>query len=92
MGRATALAFARAGASVALADIDQAGCEGTAQLIRDVGGSALVLRCDVTLQADIKSALSRTVSELGGPGYRFQQCWQIPEGRAAGGFRGRRMA
>lgn len=66
IGRATALAFARAGASVALADIDQAGCEGTAQLIRDVSGSALVLRCDVTLEADIKSALSRTVSEFGG--------------------------
>jgi NAD(P)-dependent dehydrogenase (short-subunit alcohol dehydrogenase family) len=65
IGRATAIAFAHAGASVALADIDSAGSEVTAKYVREAGGRALVLACDVTVEADIKSALAQTVNDLG---------------------------
>lgn len=66
IGRATALAFARAGASVVLADIDATGNEVTAAQIREIGGNALIVNCNVTIEAEIKSALERTVHTLGG--------------------------
>ncbi|GHD01121.1 hypothetical protein GCM10010313_13290 [Streptomyces violarus] len=40
IGRATALAFARAGARVALADLSTEGLKESARLIREVGGQA----------------------------------------------------
>ena len=40
IGRATALAFADAGASVVVADVDQAGGEDTARAVRERGGAA----------------------------------------------------
>jgi NAD(P)-dependent dehydrogenase (short-subunit alcohol dehydrogenase family) len=48
IGRATALAFAREGASVALADVSERGNQETARMIEDLGGRALALKCDVT--------------------------------------------
>lgn len=66
IGRATAIAFARAGASVALADIDVAGSEITAGRIREAGGKALAVSCNVTIESDIKAALEQTVRTLGG--------------------------
>lgn len=71
IGRATAIAFARAGASVALADIDVAGAEDTARQVRDGGGGAIVLKCDVTVEGDVKNALAETVRELGGLDFAF---------------------
>ena len=38
IGRTTALAFARAGAKVAVANIDQSGSQDTARMIKDIGG------------------------------------------------------
>ncbi|MEU1319955.1 SDR family oxidoreductase [Streptomyces tibetensis] len=65
IGRGTALAFARAGARVALADLSAEGLEKTARLIKDEGGEALALTCDVTDEAAVKSALDRTVHAFG---------------------------
>ena len=48
IGRAAALAFARAGASVAVADIGEQANQETARLIGQEGGRALAVRCDVT--------------------------------------------
>jgi NAD(P)-dependent dehydrogenase (short-subunit alcohol dehydrogenase family) len=48
IGRATALAFAREGASVALADVSERGNQETARMIEDLGGRALAVKCDVT--------------------------------------------
>jgi NAD(P)-dependent dehydrogenase (short-subunit alcohol dehydrogenase family) len=47
IGRGAALAFARAGAKLALADIDLAGAEETARQVRALGGAALAVHCDV---------------------------------------------
>ena len=48
IGRATAVAFARRGASVVIGDIDDAGAERTVASIRDNGGKASCAsrRCD----------------------------------------------
>ena len=65
IGRATAMAFAREGASVVVADIAGAGNQETARLIEDLGGRALPVKCDVTRSEDVKAALDRTVETFG---------------------------
>ena len=65
IGRATAIAFARAGASVTAADIDREGLEVTAAEIRGFGAKVLSAICDVSKAADVKAALDRTVDTFG---------------------------
>ena len=65
IGRATALAFARAGARVAVADIDENGARETARLIEQEGGTALAVSCDVTNSTDVEWTLDRVVAEFG---------------------------
>lgn len=71
IGRATAVAFAQAGAAVALVDINQSGCDASAAAVRDAGGNGLALRCDLTVESDILSALDRTEQEFGGLDFAF---------------------
>ena len=61
MGRATALAFAREGARMALADISDQGNQETAGRIEELGGQALPARCDVTQSEDVKAAVGQAV-------------------------------
>ncbi|MDG9728415.1 MULTISPECIES: glucose 1-dehydrogenase [unclassified Streptomyces] len=65
IGRATALAFARAGAQVALVDLSADGLRETARLIESEGGRALALTCDVTSEEDVRAAVGRTVGHFG---------------------------
>jgi NAD(P)-dependent dehydrogenase (short-subunit alcohol dehydrogenase family) len=65
IGRATATAFAAEGADIALADIDSAGNEETAHIVAEHGGRVLAVECDVTSSSDVKTAVERTVQELG---------------------------
>lgn len=57
-GRAIATLLAREGASVLCADRDLARAEETAAAIRDEGGDARALACDVTHRADCEAAVS----------------------------------
>src|SRR3990172_1569817 len=54
IGRATALALARAGASVVVADIGEDGGRQTGRLIEAAGGKAAFVRTDVTKREDIE--------------------------------------
>ena len=54
IGRASAMAFAREGASVIIGDIDGAGAEETVSRIREGGGKATSVRTDVTNSADVR--------------------------------------
>ncbi len=65
IGRATAMAFAREGASVGVADLSEQGSRETLRMIEERGGSAIAARCDVTKAADVKEALERTIATFG---------------------------
>jgi glucose 1-dehydrogenase len=66
MGRATAQAFAAAGAKVVAADIAGDDGEQTAKLIRGNGGEAVFVRTDVSDAADVEAAVATAVNEYGG--------------------------
>jgi NAD(P)-dependent dehydrogenase (short-subunit alcohol dehydrogenase family) len=65
IGRAAALAFAREGARVVVADVSDHGNQETARMIEDLGGGALAVRCDVTRAADVQAALDQAVVTFG---------------------------
>lgn len=71
IGRAAALAFAGAGASVAVADISEKGNHETARMIQEVGGRVLAVKCDVTRADDVQRALDATVEQFGGLNFAF---------------------
>lgn len=62
IGRASAIAFAKAGACVALVDIDGAGLDETAS---GLGRQAEVILADVTDLAAVEAAVERTVARFG---------------------------
>jgi NAD(P)-dependent dehydrogenase (short-subunit alcohol dehydrogenase family) len=64
-GRATALAFARHGASVVVGDRNAAGAEETAQLIEDRGGAASAVTADVTNADDVAGLVRAAVDRFG---------------------------
>src|SRR5947199_5041720 len=65
IGRAAALAFAREGASVVVADVSEQGNQETARMIEEAGGRALAIKCDVTRAQDVKAALDKTIETFG---------------------------
>jgi NAD(P)-dependent dehydrogenase (short-subunit alcohol dehydrogenase family) len=71
IGRATALAFARAGASVMVADLSEQGSRETARLIEEQGGRTLAVKCDVTRSEDVKAALDKTIAAFGRLDFAF---------------------
>ncbi len=66
LGRATAVAFAREGAKVAVADIDVKNGEQTVDMIKKAGGEALFIKTDVSRAADVEAMVSKTVETYGG--------------------------
>jgi len=66
IGRATALAFAREGASVLVADVDGAGAEAVAAEIAAAGGAARAARCDVTCADEVEAMVRAACAGFGG--------------------------
>ena len=66
IGCAAALLFARQGAAVAVADLNEAGGQAVVDQIQGEGGRALFIRCDVTRAADCRRAVEQTVAGFGG--------------------------
>jgi NAD(P)-dependent dehydrogenase (short-subunit alcohol dehydrogenase family) len=66
IGRATALAFAAAGAAVTCADVEEAGARTTAAEIDRGGAQALPIHLDVTEDASCRAAVAATVERFGG--------------------------
>src|SRR2546429_7274909 len=71
IGRAAALAFAREGASVVVADVSEQGNQETARMIEESGGRTLAVRCDVTRVEDVKAALDKAVEAFGRLDFAF---------------------
>ncbi|SDQ49542.1 NAD(P)-dependent dehydrogenase, short-chain alcohol dehydrogenase family [Pseudomonas sp. UC 17F4] len=86
IGRATALAFAAEGLKVVVADLEAVGGEGTVELIRNSGGEALFVSCNVTREADVRQLMGRTVEAYGRLDYAFNNAGiEIEQGRLAEG-------
>ncbi|MFM7421070.1 MAG: SDR family NAD(P)-dependent oxidoreductase, partial [Alphaproteobacteria bacterium] len=66
IGRATALAFAREGARVAVADILEEAAQRTVAEIEAMGGQAMAIACDVTDDDAVKAMIAATVDAFGG--------------------------
>ena len=67
IGRACALAFAQHGAGVALADIDQEGCEQAARAIAtETGATTLAHHCDVGDDEQCEGLIAATAEHFGG--------------------------
>lgn len=65
MGRATAHAFARAGAAVALLDLHADSVQAAARELTDEGLSAIGLACDVADEDAVAGAVRQTVQHFG---------------------------
>ena len=65
MGRAGAVAFAREGAQVAVADINLEAAERIADSIRSEGGSATAIAVDVTEASTVAAMVEEVVARLG---------------------------
>lgn len=71
IGRATAIAFAQAGARVVVADVNEAGGEETVRLIQEAGGDAVFVKTDVTQDADVARMVQTAVDRYGGLHFAF---------------------
>ena len=65
IGRATALAFARAGADVALCDLDQSGLDATAADIRAIGRRACPLLADISSENEVRAMVASAYQAFG---------------------------
>jgi len=61
IGRATALAFAREGANVVVADVNTAGGQDTVGMIRNIGGEGLFVYADMSKAADVEAMVTKVV-------------------------------
>ena len=66
IGKHIAQVYARAGAAVAVADLNPQAAEAAAAELRGLGAHAMAVGVDVTDEAAVDAAVARTVAELGG--------------------------
>jgi 3-oxoacyl-[acyl-carrier protein] reductase len=65
IGAATAKVLAAQGAAVAITDMDLGPAEEVAAEVREAGGRALAMACDVTSRAQVEAAVAKTVETFG---------------------------
>jgi NAD(P)-dependent dehydrogenase (short-subunit alcohol dehydrogenase family) len=71
IGRATALAFGREGANIVLSDVDAERGEKTAAQVAELGVEAIFVRADVSVGAEVRELVRRTVEHFGRLDYAF---------------------
>ena len=64
IGRGVALALAKEGASVVLADLQEVACQQTAREIAATGGSAVPVNCNVSRRDHVKAVVAAAVKEF----------------------------
>src|SRR5215813_492575 len=65
IGRATALTFAREGAKLIVADMNEDGGQQTVHMITEKGGEAIFVQVDVTSTSAVEAMISKTVETYG---------------------------
>src|SRR5262245_21568880 len=65
IGRASALAFAREGAKVVIADVSAAGGEATVGLSREAEGEAIFVKADVSQATEVERMVSQAMESYG---------------------------
>ncbi len=65
IGRESALVFAREGAKVMVADINEKGGEETVGLVKQMGGTANFIRCNVAKGPEVEAMVKATVDTYG---------------------------
>ena len=65
IGRSTALAFAKEGAKVVVADVLVAEGKETVQMIKQTGGQAIFVKTDVTREDEVKTLIEKAVETYG---------------------------
>jgi NAD(P)-dependent dehydrogenase (short-subunit alcohol dehydrogenase family) len=65
IGRAAAIGFARRGARVVVADIDEARGEETLKSVKEIGAEAIFVRTDVSLESDVKALIEKIIKTYG---------------------------
>ena len=65
IGRATALTFAREGAKLVIADMNEDGGQQTVQMITENGGEAIFVQVDVSKAVEVEAMISKTVETYG---------------------------
>ncbi|QBD81423.1 SDR family oxidoreductase [Ktedonosporobacter rubrisoli] len=71
IGKATAQAFAREGASVILVDQRVSEGEETTRQIRDEGGQALFIQADITRESEVRAIVEKALAAYGSLDYAF---------------------
>ncbi len=71
IGRVTAHAFTREGAKVVVVDIIEDSGLATVRLIRETGGEATFVRCDVSKREDVEEMVKAVVGTYGRLDYAF---------------------
>lgn len=65
IGRGVAERLAKEGASICIADMDQQGAERTADLVGQLGAKAVVVKCNVASEQQLKDAVEQCASRFG---------------------------
>ena len=71
IGRATAIAFAKRGAKVVVADWMEDKENETIRLVKEAGGEAIFVQCDVSASTEVKNMLEKTIARFGRLDYAF---------------------
>ena len=64
MGRTHALALAKEGAKVVVSDISLEGCQKVVDEIKNSGGEAIAVKCDVTKKQEIEDMVKQTLNKF----------------------------
>lgn len=81
IGRGVAIVFAREGAKVVVSDgINFEGGEETVRLIKESGGEAVFVKCDVTKEAEVQALVEQAVETYGSLDFAYNNAGIGPDG------------
>jgi NAD(P)-dependent dehydrogenase (short-subunit alcohol dehydrogenase family) len=86
MGKATALLFAEAGASVVLADVNESGIQELAREIEKMGWRAHAVKTDISSSSDVQNLVNEAVAKFGRLDCAVNNAGLTPDGKPLAEF------